>query len=379
MRRTLSVHLFFATALAAVTACVPAAFGQVPTAPARPAAGGAPAAGAGARAQLPPGWNDVVATVTSGGQTEKITKGDVIEFMRNFSMPSDEPQEIYTAAVERVVNTRLLLMFLGRQRISISAAKVDAQIEQFKQQLKEGGQDLPTLLLQSNMSMDELHEKYEKRLRWTEYLDAKATEATLRKHLAERRDFFSNAMARVSHIMLKVEPNATPAEKEKVKQKLLSIKKEIESGALTFAAAANKYSEDPANAEGAGGDLDYISLQAGLVEEFTDAAFKLKKGLISDPVETPFGFHLIQVTDRKEGRLPDFDQNKVYIKTDYANQLQKTIVAAERKNAKIDIKPMPKDFFPPDAFPAASASNATGGTEKAKAAGAGGAAATPKN
>jgi peptidyl-prolyl cis-trans isomerase C len=372
MRRTLKVHLFFATVLA--TASTPMAFGQVPTAPASPAPGGAPA---GARQQLPPGWNDVVATVTSGEQTEKITKGEVIEFLRNFQLPSDEPEEVYNAAVERVVNTKLLLMFLARQRISISAPKIDEQLELFKRQLKEGGQDMATLLLQSNMSMDELRDKYEKRLRWTEYLDAKATEATLRKHLAERRDFFSNSMVRVSHIMLKVEPNATAAEKEKVKQKLLGIKKQIENGTITFAAAANKYSEDPANAEGAGGDLDYISLQAGLVEEFTDVAFKLKKGLVSDPVETPFGFHLLQVTDRKDGRLPDFDQNKVYIRTDYGNQLQKTIVTAERKTAKIDIKPMPKDFFPPGAFPAATTGAPAAGTEKAKAAT--GAAATPKN
>ena len=136
----------------------------------------------------------------------------------------------------------------------------------------------------------------------------------MRKYVADHRDLFRGTQVRASHILLKVEPNASEAEKEKVKQKLAAIKKEIEGGTISFAAAANKYSEDPANAGGAGGDLDYFSLNTGLIEEFTDVAFKLKKGMISDPVETPFGFHLIQVTDRKEGKDPDFEQNKPYIR-----------------------------------------------------------------
>ncbi len=144
-----------------------------------------------------------------------------------------------------------------------------------------------------------------------------------------------------------MKPNATKAEKDQVRQKLEAIRKEILAGTISFAAAANKYSDDPANTGGAGGDLDYFTLDSGFVEEFAEAAFKLKKGEISEPVETPFGIHLIQVTDRQEGRLPDFEKSKPYIAQAYGMQLQKQIVTAERKTAKIDIKPMPKDLFPP--------------------------------
>ncbi len=71
--------------------------------------------------------------------------------------------------------------------------------------------------------------------------------------------------------------------------------------------------------------------------------------MISDPVETPFGFHLITVTDRKEGKPVDFEQNKAYILQEFGNELQKNVVNAERQRAKIEIKPMPKDLFPPPA------------------------------
>ena len=53
------------------------------------------------------------------------------------------------------------------------------------------------------------------------------------------------------------------------------------------------------------------------------------------------------MTDRKEGTPIDFEQNKPLVKQLYAADLQKNLLAAERKKAKIDIKPMPADLFPP--------------------------------
>ena len=155
-----------------------------------------------------------------------------------------------------------------------------------------------------------VRKELENRIRWSEYVKAKATDAELRRYVAANRDLFSGTQVRASHILLKVDPDAPAAEKEKVKQKLLAIKSQIDANKMTFAEAANKYSEDPANAGGAGGDLDYFTLSSGFIPEFTDVAFKLKKGSISEPVETPYGYHLIQVTDRKEGRPVDFEQNK---------------------------------------------------------------------
>ena len=205
--------------------------------------------------------------------------------------------------------------------------------------------------------MADLRKEIADQLRFSEFAKTKATDAELRKFLNENRDRFGRTQVRASHILLKVEPNASKAEKDKVKQKLEAIRKEIVNNRISFAAAANKYSEDPANAGGAGGDLDYFTLESGFVDEFADAAFKLKKGEVSQPVETPFGYHLIQVTDRKEGKLPDFEQNKPYIAQAFSMELQKEIVGEERKTAKIDVKPMPKDFFPSE--PAATAAPGT--------------------
>jgi peptidyl-prolyl cis-trans isomerase C len=366
MSRNFRNNLLSVIVISLATAAVAQA--QPPATPATsPAIGGAPAA---SRAPGIPGFNDVVATITLGNQTDKVSKGELINLLSRYPLADQNRETVYREGIDHVVNTKLLMMYLARQKVPMSPEKVDEEIERLKQQLKGEGQDLATALLQSGTSMDEVRKQIEDRIRWQEFLRSKATDATLRKYVADNRDMFRGTQIRASQILLKTEPDASAADKEKVKQKLAGIKKEIEGGTITFAAAANKYSEDPANAGGAGGDLDYFSLNTGLIEEFTDVAFKLKKGMVSDPVETPFGYHLIQVTDRKEGKDPDFEQNKPYIINQYAMELQKEVVNAEKKTAKVDIKPMPKDLFPPEA-PSAPTVPAAGSAEKAKTGGAG--------
>jgi peptidyl-prolyl cis-trans isomerase C len=330
--------------------------------PATPGSGAAPAVG---RA----GMNDVVATVTDNGQTDKVTKGEVLAFISRYPTPPNENREtVYRETIDSLINTKLLTQFLTRQKVPVTAERVDQEIEKLQKQLQTEGQDLASTLLQNGISMDDVRKEFENRIRWSEYLKSKATDAALRKFVADNRDLFGNTQVRASHILLKVEPDTSAADKEKTKQKLLGIKNDIEQNKISFAAAANKYSEDPANEGGAGGDMDYFSLNTGLIEEFTDVAFKLKKGAISGVVETPFGFHLIQVTDRKEGKPIDFEQNKPLILQGFASDLQKSVVTAERKTAKLDIKPMPKDLFPPETpvtpDPVEKPKGATGATPK---------------
>jgi parvulin-like peptidyl-prolyl isomerase len=327
-----------------------------------PAPSSAPAA---SKSQVPPGADEVVATVND----DKITKGELINFLSRYPVPTENREQIYHDAVDSLVNTKLVGQFLKRQNIQVPSQRIDEEIARLEQQLKASGQDLQAVLREDHMTIDDVQKELETRIKWSDYVKSKATDAELKRFVAANRDLFNGTQVRASHILLKVEPDATAEAKEKVRQKLLGIKKDIESGKISFAEAANKYSEDPANAGGGGGDLDYFTLSSGFIEEFTDVAFKLKKGTISDPVETPYGWHLIYVTDRKEGKAPDFEQNKPFIIQAYAGDLQKNLLTEARKTAKIDIKPMPKDLFPP-APPADNAPPSTGTAPQPKAAGA---------
>lgn len=87
---------------------------------------------------------------------------------------------------------------------------------------------------------------------------------------------------------------------EAEKKKIEEIKKEIESGKITFEEAAAKYSQDP-SAKDNQGLLGYFSAFQ-MVYPFEEAAYNTKPGEISDPIRTRFGYHIIKVHDIREAR-----------------------------------------------------------------------------
>jgi peptidyl-prolyl cis-trans isomerase SurA len=95
------------------------------------------------------------------------------------------------------------------------------------------------------------------------------------------------------HVLMKVTPTMTEAE---VKRKLLELKEKIDNKAATFEDLARQYSQDGTAAKG--GDLGWL-VSGDIPAEFEAAMNQLKPGEISDVVQTPFGFHLIQVVERK--------------------------------------------------------------------------------
>lgn len=113
---------------------------------------------------------------------------------------------------------------------------------------------------------------------------------------------------RASHILIKVSPNASPADTLKAYNRIMDIRKKLVAGGK-FDEIARKYSEDESAKDrpgrdgqsmmkGNGGDLGYFSV-LNLYYEFETAAYNLKTGEISNPVRTPVGYHLILVNDRK--------------------------------------------------------------------------------
>jgi peptidyl-prolyl cis-trans isomerase C len=137
---------------------------------------------------------------------------------------------------------------------------------------------------------------------------------------SRKREYNTPEQVRASHILVKLPPNATPAQKEAARERAKAILAEVKSKgreAQGFAELAKKHSDDTGS-KMLGGDLRYFSRteEGGtMVKEFSDGAFKLRKpGDLSELVETRYGFHIIRLTDRRAAQTRTFDQVKQQIR-----------------------------------------------------------------
>jgi peptidyl-prolyl cis-trans isomerase D len=106
---------------------------------------------------------------------------------------------------------------------------------------------------------------------------------------------------RTSHILLEVDPEGDPQEKEEVRERAEELAERARAGE-DFAALAAKHSDDAISAK-QGGDIGYKS-RGQLVEEYEDVAFGMEPGEIAGPVETEFGYHVIRCEGFREGDIP---------------------------------------------------------------------------
>src|SRR5580765_5323440 len=129
----------------------------------------------------------------------------------------------------------------------------------------------------------------------------------LRKYYAENaKRYTSTEERRASHILVKVDPGASAADRAKAKTKAEGLLAEVKRNPASFAEVARKNSDDPGSAE-KGGDLDFFGRGGLAAKPLEDAAFKLKPDEISDLVESDFGYHIVKLTAVRGGEKKPFE------------------------------------------------------------------------
>ena len=155
----------------------------------------------------------------------------------------------------------------------------------------------------------------------TKTIGSQVTEEALQKIYSETKsEMASGDQIKARHILLDNE------------EKAVEIIKKLKAGE-EFAKLASEYSTGPSAASG--GDLGWFG-EGQMVPEFSKAAFALNPGdIVTKPVKTQFGWHIILVEDRKVSAPPSFDEAKEQLASTMSQKLLKELIETLRTKAKI--------------------------------------------
>src|SRR5450830_1854563 len=149
------------------------------------------------------------------------------------------------------------------------------------------------------------------------------TEADLKSYYDQNAARLSgNEERRASHILINAAKDAPASERQKAKTRADELLQMVRKSPDSFAEVAKNNSQDTGSAA-KGGDLDFF-VRGAMVKPFEDAAFAMKKGDISEVVESDFGYHIIKLTDVKTPKQRSFEELRAGIEADLKAQQAQT-------------------------------------------------------
>ena len=242
---------------------------------------------------------------------QELLQRKVEHFLRSLVPVTDQDVlEFYTYSNEKV---KVSFMQFLPERFKKSVKADEASLEKYFNEHKEKYR-IPEKVMVSYLVFDP-----------DDFKDkVTVTEQQVKDYYEEKTSLFrEEKQVKARHILFKVAAEASQEQAKQVEEKASSILKRCREGE-DFATLAKTYSDDPSREKG--GDLGYFS-SGEMTKSFEQAAFKMKKGEISDLVRTPFGYHIIKVEDIKEARTKPMEEVKEQIAS-LLNQMGKMAICS---------------------------------------------------
>ena len=301
----------------------------------------APAAAAGAPAGAPPGVPgappllkpmppqipDVLARV-NGEKIERWEFDNSVKRMESRAggpVPPEKRDEVLRGVLDQLVAYHLLAQESRTRKIVVPDADVDARLAEIRKSFPTEAAFTQGIAAQG-LTLDQLKSQAKSSIEVAKVIEAEVN-AKVAVQDPEVKAFYDQNLERfkqgdsvhAAHIAFGVPQNATIEQKNEAKAKAAAMLKTIKAGG-DFATLARASSQDQNTAQN-GGDLGFFP-KGQMPATFEDAAFKLKPGTISGVVETPFGFHVIKVIERRAPRTAPFEEVTGQIK-DFLTQGQR--------------------------------------------------------
>lgn len=253
--------------------------------------------------------------------------------------PDKDKQPEEYRGFERGLAEYLVVMEVLRQaapayKITITEQDVQGQIDQIKQMFQGDQEKFDAALEKQNLTLEQLTQSMGDRLLLDEMKAAVTKGSTVSEEEAKayydahKADFVQQEARETRHILIApVQPPAagasaavpTQADWDAARAEAEKVRSQIQNGA-DFITEAGKYSDD-ATSKDSGGDLGPV-VRGQMVPAFEEAVFSLKKGELSQPVKTQYGYHVIEVTDITPEEQLAFDAVKENIESTLLSEKQ---------------------------------------------------------
>lgn len=284
---------------------------------------------------------------------------------KNIRKSDDDP--LYNIFKEKVANElivkTLLEQEIAKRNITVTKEDLDNELKMIIDKVGSK-EELNNMLKQRGISNDAFMQDLKTQVEIKKLVDTvekvNITDADAQKYYnTHKQEFTHGEQVRASHILIsadtiqmiqkikeknpKMDATALNAEVEKQmaaqKAKAEAILAQVKKNPDDFAKIAQKQSDDKTSAV-RGGELGFFPKEA-MVPEFANAAFSMKPDTISETlIKTPYGYHIIKVTDRMEAGSTPFakvkDELKFYLETQKQIEVLKKFTASAMKNAKIE-------------------------------------------
>jgi peptidyl-prolyl cis-trans isomerase SurA len=239
----------------------------------------------------------------------QTTQGFAIQMGLNAQQQPEKLEALKKEVLQNLISERVLLAKAEEDTITVDDQQVDTELENKIQEfiLQLGSRE--KVEAQFGMSIQKIKRDYREEIRKQLIVQKVRMEKLQNMSISRREieDFFltkqdslpaRKPMVHLRHILLTVK--AGEDTRQSAFKKILEVQKRLLAGE-NFEDLAKRYSEDPGTAE-QGGDLGFVE-RGMLYKEFEEVAFQLENGEISDIVETPVGFHIIQMVEKRGDRI----------------------------------------------------------------------------
>ena len=260
---------------------------------------------------------------------------------RGMALTADQEKSAAKTLIEDEIGRALLVLKSKELGVKVSEKMLLARLKEVKAKFKSDAV-FEHRLADRNMTVDQ----YKQELEIDMYMDQiikKKLEPKIKIEEKDSRDYYNNNKSkfespekvRASIMLLKFNPSKGKAGEKAILKKLESILDQVKNGS-DFGAMAQQHSQDSLASKG--GDLGFFTRKQ-MLPAFSNRAFKMKVGEISEIFRTGHGFHVLKVTGKKPSGFSPFEAEKAKIEKFLTNrkvsQATRDYIETLKKQAKI--------------------------------------------